>query len=88
MRFTWLGHNCWQIGLANRTLLVDPFLDDSPTAPVKAADVACDEILISHGHYDHISDAVAIATRTGAPVFANFEVGAWLKKQGVAELQI
>lgn len=88
MRFTWLGHNCWQIGLSNRTLLVDPFLDDSPTAPVKAADVACDEILVSHGHFDHISDVAAIATRTGATVYANFEVGEWLKNQGVAESQV
>lgn len=88
MRFTWLGHNCWQIGLTNRTLLIDPFLDESPTSPVKAAEVACDEILISHGHFDHISDAAAIATRTGATVYANFEVGEWLKSQGVTESKI
>src|SRR5690606_17120361 len=61
---------------------------ESPTSPVKAAEVACDEILISHGHFDHISDAAAIATRTGATVYANFEVGEWLKSQGVTESKI
>jgi L-ascorbate metabolism protein UlaG (beta-lactamase superfamily) len=88
MQFKWLGHNCWQIRLANQTLLVDPFLDDSPTAPVKAAEISCDTILVSHGNYDHISDAASIAKRTEAKVLANFEVGEWLKRQGVAEGQI
>lgn len=88
MQVKWLGHNCWQIQLADQTLLVDPFLDPSPTAPHKAAEVSCDTMLVSHGHFDHISDAASIAQRTGAKVLANFEVGEWLKKQGVAEAQI
>jgi len=82
---TWFGHNCWSIETAGKTILLDPFLDESPSAPVKAADVKADFILQSHGHFDHISDTVAIAKRTGATVLANFEVGQWLHKQGVAE---
>jgi L-ascorbate metabolism protein UlaG (beta-lactamase superfamily) len=82
---TWLGHNCWSIETAGKSILLDPFLDESPTAPVKAADVRPDFVLVSHGHYDHIADAVAIAKRTGATVITNFEVGNWLMKQGVAE---
>jgi L-ascorbate metabolism protein UlaG (beta-lactamase superfamily) len=82
---TWLGHNCWSIETAGKMILVDPFLDESPTAPVKAADVRADFILQSHGHYDHIADTVSIAKRAAATVLANFEVGEWLKKQGVAE---
>ena len=56
------------------TLLVDPFLDDSPTAPVKAKDATADFILVSHGHFDHIADAAKIANRTGATVVANYEI--------------
>jgi L-ascorbate metabolism protein UlaG (beta-lactamase superfamily) len=82
---TWFGHNCWSIETAGKTILLDPFLDSSPTAPVKASDVRADFILQSHGHYDHIADTVPIAKRTGATVIANFEVGEWLKKQGLAE---
>jgi len=81
----WLGHNCWTIETAGHLILLDPFLDDSPTAPLKAADVKPDSILVSHGHADHVGDAVAIARRTGATVLANFEVGQWLAKQDVAE---
>ncbi len=85
---TWFGHNCWSISTGGKAILLDPFLDESPTAPVKAADVKADFILVSHGHFDHIADAVKIAKRTGATVLANFEVGNWLGKHGVAEGKI
>ncbi len=85
---TWLGHSCFSVRTGKFDLLVDPFLEDSPTAPVKAADVAADFILLTHGHFDHVTDAVAIATRTGATVVANFEIATWLQSQGVAEEKV
>src|SRR6476646_12146071 len=81
---TWLGHNAWLIDVAGIAILLDPFLNDSPTAPVKADAVKADYILLSHGHGDHLGDTVSIAKRTGAPVITNFEVGEWLKKKGLA----
>jgi L-ascorbate metabolism protein UlaG (beta-lactamase superfamily) len=81
---TWLGHNAWSIESAGATILVDPFLSDSPTAPVKADTLKADYILLSHGHGDHVGDTVAIAKRTGATVLCNYEVGEWLKCKGVA----
>ncbi len=80
---TWLGHGSWSIATGDHTVLLDPFLDDSPTSPVKADAVAADFILVSHGHFDHVSDAVKIARRTGATVIANFEVCQWLANAGV-----
>ena len=82
---TWLGHSCFSIHVGKHNILVDPFLDDSPVAPIKAADVEADFILLTHAHFDHIADAVSIATRTGAKVVANFEICEWLKVQGIAE---
>lgn len=84
-QITWLGHNAWSIETASKTVLIDPFLDDSPTAPVKSDEVQADYILLSHGHGDHLGDTIKIANRTGAKVVTNFEVGEWLKGQGVAE---
>jgi L-ascorbate metabolism protein UlaG (beta-lactamase superfamily) len=84
-QINWYGHNCWSIETAGSTILLDPFLDQNPTAPIKAASAKADYILVSHGHFDHIADAASIAQRTGAAVLANFEVGKWLVKQGVAE---
>jgi L-ascorbate metabolism protein UlaG (beta-lactamase superfamily) len=54
---------------------------------MKAHDVACDAILVTHGHFDHVADLVAIATRTGAQVFCNWEIAQWLGKQGVDRVQ-
>lgn len=82
---TWLGHACWSISTGKHTILVDPFLDASPTATAKADEVKADFILITHGHFDHISDAVSIAKRTGATVVSNFEISEWLSKQGVQD---
>jgi L-ascorbate metabolism protein UlaG (beta-lactamase superfamily) len=84
---TWLGHATWIVATPAGRLLVDPFLDENPKAPMRAADVDCDAILLTHGHFDHVADCVAIAKRTKAPVIANFEITQWLGKHGVANCQ-
>lgn len=81
---TWLGHATFLIETENHNILLDPFLDGSPTASAKAADIECDTMLISHGHEDHVADAVSIAKRTGCVVYSNFEICQWLgNKHGV-----
>lgn len=80
---TWLGHATWSIRTGHYTLLIDPFLDDSPIATVKSGEVAADFILVSHGHFDHMADVVKIAERTGATVISNYEICEWFTKQGV-----
>jgi L-ascorbate metabolism protein UlaG (beta-lactamase superfamily) len=82
---TWLGHACFSINTGKHTLLVDPFLDDNPSASIKSGDAKADFILITHGHFDHIADAVKISKRTGAPTISNFEISQWLGKQGVKD---
>jgi L-ascorbate metabolism protein UlaG (beta-lactamase superfamily) len=85
IEITWLGHSTFLINTGKHMLLVDPFLDDNPAAPIKSGDVKTDFILITHGHFDHISDAVKIAKRTGATTVSNFEISQWLTKQGVKD---
>jgi L-ascorbate metabolism protein UlaG (beta-lactamase superfamily) len=85
--FTWTGHATWLIDTGSGTLLVDPFFDECPTASMKAKDVRCDAILVTHGHFDHVADLVAIAKRTGAKVYCNWEIAQWLAKQGVEQAQ-
>lgn len=75
---TWLGHGCWLIAADEHRILLDPFLDDSPTAPIAAADVEATCILVSHGHFDHIADAAKVFQRTRAVVCSNFEICQWL----------
>jgi len=82
---TWLGHGGWSIRAGDHRVLLDPFLDDNPTAPFKADAVQADFILVSHGHFDHTGDVERIAKRTGATVVSNFEICQWFGNRGVAE---
>jgi len=84
---TWTGHATWLVDTGSGTLLVDPFFDECPTSSLAAAAVACDAILVTHGHFDHVADLVPIAKRTGARVFANWEIAQWLGRQGVDNVQ-
>ncbi len=88
MKITWLGHNAWQLDIGGQQVLVDPYLSESPTAPMKPVDAEADAILLSHGHFDHVGDTVAIAQRTGATVLTNFEIANWLTGQGLAEANV
>lgn len=80
IEITWLGHGGWSINSGEHKILLDPFLDQCPTALAKAVDVDATHILVSHGHFDHIADVPAIANRTSATVVAIFEIAQWLEK--------
>jgi L-ascorbate metabolism protein UlaG (beta-lactamase superfamily) len=85
-RVRWLGHACLWIESDNQTVLIDPFLTGNPAAACKAEELNPNVILISHGHGDHLGDAVAIASRCGATVVSNYEISEWLKKQGLTNV--
>ncbi len=53
---------------------------------MSADDVDPTQILITHGHQDHLADAVAVAKRTGAPCIAITELAGWLGEQGVSDV--
>ncbi len=78
-----LGHGTFLVETNGTHVLIDPFLTDNPAASVSADDVPADVIILTHGHGDHVGDAVAVAGRTGALVIANFEIVQWLGAQGV-----
>lgn len=85
MKVTYYGHSCFAVYTGNTHLLFDPFITPNERARhINVEEVAADYILVSHGHGDHIADAVAIAKRTGAMVISNYEITVWLAKHGVA----
>lgn len=83
VKLTWYSHACFLIETNGTKLLTDPFLTGNPLAPVRADKVKADYLLVSHGHSDHVGDAVAIAKRSGATVISNFEIQNWFVGQGV-----
>lgn len=77
-----LGHSCFLVSTPKAKILIDPFLTGNPQAAVKAGDVQCHFILVSHAHADHYGDAVAIAKRTGATLIAAYELALHAGAQG------
>jgi L-ascorbate metabolism protein UlaG (beta-lactamase superfamily) len=82
MRITSLGHSAFLLEGRDR-ILIDPFLTGNPMASTTADKVDCDIICVTHGHGDHLGDAVDIARRTGAVVASIIEMSDWLEKTGV-----
>ena len=88
MHLTYFGHSCFAVEVAGKTLLFDPFIAPNPLAAhIDITKIAADYILVSHGHVDHLADAVAIAKRAGAEVISTFEVANWLAGQGVEKVR-
>jgi len=86
-RLTWFGHAAFAITTPKgKILLIDPWLRNPANPDVKggkdplAAVTRADYILITHGHRDHVGDAVEIARKTGAALIANPELSANLVK--------
>ena len=92
MKITWYGHSCFRLETGNSVILIDPFLKGNPT--FEKSGIAWDEatagvthVALTHGHSDHVGDAVEICKKRSAPVFANFELAMYVKSKGAEKLE-
>jgi len=84
VKLSYFGHSTFLLQIKGANLLFDPFITPNDLAKeVDVNSIPADFILISHGHEDHVADAVSIAKRTGATVVSNFEIVTWFGSQGV-----
>lgn len=84
MKLTYYGHSCFQVEVKGKKILFDPFITYNELAKdIDVNSIQADYIFLSHGHTDHVADAVSIAKRTGCQVVAAWEIHEWLQKQGV-----
>jgi L-ascorbate metabolism protein UlaG (beta-lactamase superfamily) len=83
MDIRFLGHSAFSLSDDAATVLIDPFLTGNPKAAASADEVEATTILLTHGHADHLGDAVAIAKRTGATVVAVPELANEIGAEGV-----
>ncbi|MFI5370347.1 MAG: metal-dependent hydrolase [Candidatus Eisenbacteria bacterium] len=82
---TWLGHNSFKLVTRGaRTFLLDPWVEGNPSTPkdLKTFD-KIDVMTISHGHGDHMADAVTLAKKFKPVVVCNYEIHLFLQKKGV-----
>jgi L-ascorbate metabolism protein UlaG (beta-lactamase superfamily) len=83
-KVTFHGHATCSLETDDGTrLVIDPFFGDNPACKVSVDEVEADYILVSHGHYDHIADAIPLGKRTGATVIATYEVAKFLEGHGL-----
>ena len=66
MRITYHGHACFSVFCNDAEFLIDPFITGNPRCEISRESPCPDVILVTHGHDDHLGDALAIAKRTGA----------------------
>lgn len=88
LAITWLGHSSFRLRTpGGKELLFDPWYTGNPSFPEGARPAKADLILVSHGHYDHVGDAAAMAKATGATVVGTFELVSWLGSKGVQAIE-
>ncbi len=75
MEIRWLGHSAFEIitdeGL---NILIDPFISNNPACQIPVEEFNPDIILVTHGHSDHLGDAMELSKKNNVPVAAIHEI--------------
>lgn len=83
MKLRYFSHSAFQVTTSKGIrILIDPFLDDNPTSPVKSNDINADFIILSHAHGDHLGDTLKIAKRCNSKIIAVNELANYCKSKG------
>lgn len=87
-KITWLGHSTFAITTpSGKVVLLDPWLTGNPACPeTMKSPERVDAMLISHGHGDHLGDAVALGKQFKPQIACTYEIYLWLKSKGVENI--
>ncbi|MCC6286210.1 MAG: metal-dependent hydrolase [Phycisphaerales bacterium] len=82
LTLTYLGHSGVLLEASGTRIAIDPFLTGNPVAVHDPAALQVDAVCVTHGHADHLGDAVPIAKANAAPLFSSWEVCEYATEQG------
>ena len=85
MQITWFGHSAFRLDFGGNAVLIDPFFTGNPAfiSDKAAAIKGVSQIVLTHGHADHVGDALDIARQNGATVTTNYDLCMWLAGKGL-----
>jgi len=83
MKLRFFSHSAFQLTTkSNKKILIDPFFDGNPTSPIKSNEVSADFIILTHGHGDHIGDALKIAKKDNSLFICVNELANYVASKG------
>jgi L-ascorbate metabolism protein UlaG (beta-lactamase superfamily) len=86
MKLTYYGHACFGLEIDGISILLDPFISPNPLAKhIDINTIKADYILLSHGHEDHLADALYLAKKNDSIIVSNFEIVSWYSSKGHAK---
>ncbi|MGD0404092.1 MAG: metal-dependent hydrolase [Candidatus Acidiferrales bacterium] len=85
-KLTWLGHAAFRITTpSGKVIVIDPWVQSNPMVPEPLKKFErLDTMLITHGHFDHIADAMALGKQFKPQIVAIYETCVWLESKGVS----
>jgi len=83
VKVTFIGHSCFLLESGDHKILIDPFITGNPVAKATKEQRKADFILVTHGHGDHLGDAIGLAKENNAMIIANYELCTYCASEGV-----
>ncbi|MFZ1749109.1 MAG: metal-dependent hydrolase [Saprospiraceae bacterium] len=85
MLVTYLGQSAFLMTTKGIDIIVDPMISSNPLASaIDINTLSASYILLTHGHFDHVEDAEAIALKNKSKIISNYEIVTWYEKKGIA----
>lgn len=84
----YIAHSAFYVRSADKSFLIDPFISQNPMANFSWEDKPVDAIFVTHGHADHLGDAISISKSKNVPIVAVFELANYCESKGAKAIPV